>query len=123
MSIDVASRAALPLLLAPFLLALQAGPATAETKCTTKTYVCLDSRQGPRLCITTICTDDKGDIVSTDTIVLKDGEQPGTTVGPKGKVQLRDMNVTKRWTRQPRISGWRPAPVHPSAPATLIAKA
>jgi hypothetical protein len=95
MATGIGIRAALPLLLAPFLIAFHADPATAATKCTTKSYVCTDSRQGPRFCITTICIDDKGDIVHTDTIVLKEDGQTGSG-GPKGKVQLRDMNVTKQ---------------------------
>lgn len=95
MATGIGIRAALPLLLAPFVVALNAQPTTAETKCTTKTYVCTDSRQGARVCITTVCTDDKGDIVSTDTIVLKEGEQ-APTGGSKTKVKLRDMSVTKQ---------------------------
>jgi hypothetical protein len=95
MATGIGMRAALLLFLAPSMVALNAQPASAEIKCTTKSYVCVDSRQGARLCITTVCIDDKGEIVSTDTIVLKDDGQTGTG-GQKGKVQLRDMNVMKK---------------------------
>jgi hypothetical protein len=50
-----------------------ATPAGAATRCETVTRACIDARNGTaRVCVTTICKDDKGDIVSVDTIVLKD---------------------------------------------------
>jgi hypothetical protein len=56
------------------LLAINAASAT-DAKCTQQTYVCTDTGPNarPRTCVTTICTDSDGNIVSTNTIVLNQG--------------------------------------------------
>ncbi len=56
------------------LLAVNAASAS-EAKCTQQTYVCADTGPNarPRTCVTTICTDGNGNIVSTNTIVLNQG--------------------------------------------------
>ena len=56
------------------LLAINAASAS-EAKCTQQTYVCADTGPNarPRTCVTTICTDGAGNIVSTNTIVLNQG--------------------------------------------------
>lgn len=70
--------------------------ALAETKCEVNTGPCVDARTGEtRVCSTTTCKNEKGEVVSITTIVLKDGGVQGGT-GSKSKVPLRDLNVTKQ---------------------------
>lgn len=50
-------------------------PAAAETKCEQTTKVCTDARTGmPRTCVITTCTDETGTVISTDILVLKEGD-------------------------------------------------
>ena len=73
------------------------GPAAAANKCEVKTTTCIDARTGQaRVCSTTICTDEKGDIISINTIVLKETGGSEGAKPPKGKVELKDLNVTKQ---------------------------
>ncbi len=60
--------------LAPAIISMPGWTASAALKCEMRTKPCIDGRTGePRVCITTICHDD-GEIVSIDTIVLKEGD-------------------------------------------------
>ncbi len=69
------------------LLAINSAHAT-EAKCTQQSYVCADvgPNARPRTCVTTVCTDDKGNIVSTNTVVLNQGNNAGS--GDRNPVKL-----------------------------------
>ena len=83
--------------LASLLMSALIGPTAAATKCEVKTSTCIDARTGQaRICQTTICKDDKGEIVSIDTIVLKETAPTAGPTGPKGKAQLKELNVIKK---------------------------
>jgi len=77
------------------LIAAVCHPALAETKCEVNTSPCVDARTGEtRVCSTTTCKNEKGEVVSVTTIVLKDGVQGEK--GTKGKAPLQDVNVMKK---------------------------
>jgi hypothetical protein len=82
------------LIAAAALAALGQG-AAAEAKCETKVQTCNDARLGPRPCMITICTDDKGAIVSTDVLVFKENVPATETGGTKG-------------TKAPKVTAPRP---------------
>lgn len=69
-------------------------PAIAETRCEVKTHICTDVKSGPRTCQTTICKNEKGEVQSIDTIVLKDGTVKGNPRSPQSKTQLPERSTT-----------------------------
>jgi hypothetical protein len=64
------------------LLTLLANPAVssaAESNCKTKSSPCVDAKTGEtRVCTTTTCYDDKGNEISTTTIVTMQGATTGS---------------------------------------------
>lgn len=57
----------------------------AESKCSTNSSVCTDARTGEaRTCVTTVCVDGDGNVLSTNTIVLL--KHQGTKTPPGGRV-------------------------------------
>ena len=71
-------RTTLPLLL----LTATFSPALAY-KCSTNTGTCYDTKtKEHRKCTTKVCTDDKGTVVSTETVVEMQGGKPKPKVKP-----------------------------------------
>jgi hypothetical protein len=54
----------------------------AALKCETSTYPCVDVRTGPRMCQTTICKNDRGEVVSINTVVVREGKDDGGASAP-----------------------------------------
>jgi hypothetical protein len=78
-----------------FLLALGlinvTGGRAAESKCTTTSSVCTDGRTGePRTCVTTVCVDGNGNVLSTNTVVLL--KQQGTKKPTGGRVPTKGQS-------------------------------
>ena len=76
------TAATLPLLL----LTAMPSPALAY-KCSTSTGTCYDTKtKEHRKCTTKVCTDDKGTVVSTETVVEMQGGKPKPKVKPNVSV-------------------------------------
>jgi hypothetical protein len=76
-------------------LAILPSTPAAAVKCESRTYVCADTRGGPRTCITLICYDDNGSITSISTVVLRDSGG-GTSVKPEVPKATSPMGVQQR---------------------------
>ncbi|HZP10362.1 hypothetical protein [Methyloceanibacter sp.] len=69
-------------LAAALLLPLAASASAGENNCKTKSNPCIDAKTGEtRVCTTTTCYDDKGNEISTVTVVTMQGDTGGT-MGP-----------------------------------------
>jgi hypothetical protein len=79
-----------------FVLAASPSPAWA-LKCTTSSGTCYDTRtKEHRKCTTKVCTDDKGTVVSTETVV----ELKGGGGKPKVKTDLPKASTSGAATKQ-----------------------
>jgi hypothetical protein len=55
----------------------------AAVKCETHTHTCTDVRTGePRVCVTTMCKNEEGEVVSINTIVVREGKDDGGASAP-----------------------------------------
>lgn len=82
----------------------------AESKCTTTSSVCTDGRTGEaRTCVTTVCVDGDGKVLSTNTIVLRN--QQGTKTPTEGHVPTSTTTLGTAKTpvsKQPPSGGATP---------------
>jgi hypothetical protein len=85
-------------LVAALLLPLvQPDAASAESNCKTKSSPCIDAKTGEtRLCTTTTCYDDKGNEISTITVVTMQGDTGGATGSGKSKPDVKTKLPTSQ---------------------------